>query len=134
MPRYFVDTWFLVARFDRADDQHAAAMAIDRRVGRSVMVSHDGVMTEFLAYVAAYDSHNRRGAVEFVRDFMRRYLVVESGRPLFLRALDLYARRLDKEYSLVDCMSMVSMRDLGLTHVLTNDHHFRQEGFTVVNE
>lgn len=134
MPRYFVDTWFLIARFDRTDDQHLAAMAIERRFGRSVMMSHDGVMTEFLAYVAGFDPYNRRGAVEFVRDFMRRYIVMESGRPLFLRALDLYARRLDKEYSLVDCMSMLLMRDHGLTHVLTNDHHFRQEGFTVVNE
>ncbi len=26
------------------------------------------------------------------------------------------------------------MLRVGLTHALTNDHHFRQEGFTVVNE
>ena len=51
----------------------------------------------------------------------------------FARALDLYEARPDKEYSLVDCMSMVVMRERGITHVLTNDHHFRQEGFTVVN-
>ena len=51
-----------------------------------------------------------------------------------MRALDLYSQRPDKEYSLVDCMSMVLMRERGITHVLTNDHHFRQEGFTVVNE
>jgi predicted nucleic acid-binding protein len=31
-------------------------------------------------------------------------------------------------------MSMEVMERRGITHVLTNDHHFRQEGFTVVNE
>jgi predicted nucleic acid-binding protein len=31
-------------------------------------------------------------------------------------------------------MSMVLMRAQEITQVLTNDHHFRQEGFTVVNE
>jgi uncharacterized protein len=41
---------------------------------------------------------------------------------------------LDKAYSLVDCMSMSLMRERGITHILTNDHHFRQEGFTLVNE
>ena len=59
---------------------------------------------------------------------------VERGSDLFAAALALYSQRLDKEYSLVDCMSMTLMRERGITHVLTNDHHFRQEGFTVVNE
>jgi predicted nucleic acid-binding protein len=50
------------------------------------------------------------------------------------RALYLYSLRVDKAYSLVDCMSMVVMQDRGITHVLTNDHHFRQEGFTVLSD
>jgi predicted nucleic acid-binding protein len=61
------------------------------------------------------------------------YTVARSS-DLFDAALDLYARRLDKEYSLVDCASMVLMKRHGIHHVLTNDHHFRQEGFVVVNE
>jgi predicted nucleic acid-binding protein len=59
---------------------------------------------------------------------------VERASDLFSAALSLYEQRPDKEYSLVDCMSMTLMRERGITHVLTNDHHFRQEGFTVVNE
>ena len=34
-----------------------------------------------------------------------------------------------KEYSLTDCASMQAMQHERLTEVLTNDHHFRQEGF-----
>ena len=59
---------------------------------------------------------------------------VPAGRDLFIRGLQLYEQRPDKEYSLVDCMSMTLMRERGIAHVLTNDRHFRQEGFTVVNE
>jgi len=76
----------------------------------------------------------RQLAVDSVRRFRRGSLVLESNRDLFDRALVLYESRADKEYSLVDCMSMVVMRDRGITHVLTNDHHFSQEGFTLVNE
>ena len=36
----------------------------------------------------------------------------------------------DKDYSLTDCRSMVAMRRLGVAEILTNDHHFTQEGFT----
>ena len=53
-------------------------------------------------------------------------------RESFLRGLDLYAKRSDKEYSLVDCISMTAMRDNGITDILTNDHHFAQEGFHVL--
>ena len=56
--------------------------------------------------------------------------VIAQTRDLFLSALDLYESRSDKAYSLTDCISMNVMRSEGLTDVLTNDHHFEQEGFT----
>ena len=49
----------------------------------------------------------------------------------FAAALTLYEARPDKEYSLTDCRSMVALRALGISEVLTNDHHFTQEGFTI---
>jgi len=43
--------------------------------------------------------------------------------------LALYRNRPDKGYSMIDCISMQTMRREGLTDVLTNDRHFEQEGF-----
>jgi predicted nucleic acid-binding protein len=48
---------------------------------------------------------------------------------LFDRGFDLYARRLDKEWSLTDCVSFVVMTERGITEALTGDHHFGQAGF-----
>src|SRR4051812_20714880 len=134
MLEHFADTWFLIAIFDRLDSHHRQARRIQQRLPPARFVTHDGVLSEFLAFVAGTDENNRRAAVTLVRDTVLRHVVVPGDRGLFVRALDLYERRLDKAYSLVDCMSMVVMRDHGITHVLTNDHHFRQEGFTVVSE
>ena len=50
----------------------------------------------------------------------------------FSDALSLYERRPDKGYSLTDCRSMLLMRQRGLTDILTHDHHFTQEGFTIL--
>jgi uncharacterized protein len=58
--------------------------------------------------------------------------VVSQTRTLFLEGLALYEARLDKEYSLTDCISMQVMRREGLTEVLTNDRHFTQEGFQLL--
>ncbi|MFN0095717.1 MAG: hypothetical protein ACKVVT_13190 [Dehalococcoidia bacterium] len=49
-----------------------------------------------------------------------------------MTGLALYEARLDKGYSLVDCISMVTMRELGITDVLSGDRHFAREGFTLI--
>jgi predicted nucleic acid-binding protein len=56
-------------------------------------------------------------------------LVVPQSRESFVAGLELYRARPDKGYSLVDCISMQTMRKEGLTEVLTSDRHFEQEGF-----
>jgi predicted nucleic acid-binding protein len=58
--------------------------------------------------------------------------VLPQTRADFDDALALYEARLDKGYSLTDCRSMLAMKGLGLKEVLSNDHHFTQEGFTIL--
>ena len=45
---------------------------------------------------------------------------------------NVYGQRLDKGYSLTDCISMIVMEQMGITEVLTYDKHFAQEGFTLL--
>ena len=47
----------------------------------------------------------------------------------FEAGFTLYRARLDKGYSLTDCISMCTMQNGGITEVLTNDVHFEQEVF-----
>jgi predicted nucleic acid-binding protein len=58
--------------------------------------------------------------------------VLPQTRADFDAALALYEARSDKGYSLTDCRSIVALRALGVSEVLTNDHHFTQEGFTIL--
>ena len=37
--------------------------------------------------------------------------------------------RIDKEWSLTDCISCTVMKDRGITKAITSDHHFEQAGF-----
>jgi len=132
MPEFLVDTWYFIARFNRFDAHHRVAQQIQARI-RGVYVTHYGVLSEFLAYFSGHGEVARLEAAGSVRDALRDFKVLPLDRHLFERALKLYEDRRDKEYSLVDCMSMAIMRDRGIQHVLTNDHHFVQEGFTLLN-
>ena len=58
--------------------------------------------------------------------------VLPQSRDSFLRAMDRFSNRPDKQYSLTDCSSMNAMDAEGIEDVLTNDRHFQQEGFNVL--
>jgi predicted nucleic acid-binding protein len=47
-------------------------------------------------------------------------------------AWKLFKQYSDKDFSFTDCTSFVVMRQLGLSEVFTNDHHFEQMGFTIL--
>ena len=132
---WFADTWFFIALLDRRDSHHQRAARIVSRIPAvQHLVTHDAVLTELLAYFSEEGELARSAAVDHVRSVLRHWQVVPANRELFLVGLDRYAERRDKHYSLVDCMSMVLMEQRGIRHVLTNDHHFTQAGFTIVNE
>ncbi len=135
MRRFFIDTWYLIALADHHDSHHRQASRLNAAMAGAQLVTHEAVLIEFLTYFADGGRGSRSQAVALARQILRRAdFRVDRASDLFAAALDLYSSRLDKAYSLVDCMSMVLMRAEGITNVLTNDHHFRQEGFTVVNE
>lgn len=132
---WFADTWFFIALLDRRDSHHQRAVRIFSRIPSArLLVTHDAILTELLAYFSEEGEPARDAAVDHVRRMLRQSQVVPANRELFLVGLDRYAERRDKQYSLVDCMSMVLMEQRDIRHVLTNDHHFTQAGFTIVNE
>src|SRR5215831_13940725 len=104
MRRLFADTFYWIALLSRRDAWHAQVTAFSQALTDADRVwTTDAIFVEVLAAFS-----------------------------LFLDGLSLYRVRPDKEYSLTDCMSMQVMRRERLTDILTNDHHFTQEGFTIL--
>jgi uncharacterized protein len=95
-----------------------------------MLVTTDEVLTEFLTFFGG-DPWLRFKAAKTAQGLLRKknVHVVPQTRNSFLSGLDLYMARLDKGYSLPDCISMQTMRREGLTDVLTSNRHFEQEGF-----
>ena len=47
-------------------------------------------------------------------------------------AWNLFKKYSDKHFSFTDCTSFVIMRHLNIIEAFTNDHHFKQIGFTIL--
>jgi predicted nucleic acid-binding protein len=126
----FADTFYWIALTNRRDSAHQAVMQVTTTLAPRTVVTSDEVLTEFLAYCAS-DQMLRRIAGPAVNRLVNNsdIRIIPQSRNSFLDGPALYNARLDKGYSLVDCISMQTMRREGLTEILTDDRHFEQEGF-----
>jgi predicted nucleic acid-binding protein len=129
MTPVFADTFYFLALLNAHDSAHSDALRWASNP-RGPLVTTAWVLTEladamsapryrlpFLAFVSKVRRAN--GGVE----------IVPASADLFDRGLDLFGRRLDKAWSLTDCISFVVMTDRGLGEALTGDQHFEQAGF-----
>jgi predicted nucleic acid-binding protein len=92
------------------------------------------VLIEVLDHVSSVGPQTKLRIAKWAKEVMLSFgvLVIPSSRELFESALELYRNRVDKDWSLTDCSSILLMQGLEITEALTTDHHFEQAGFTIL--
>ena len=133
MKEVYADTLLWVALANTQDPWHSRAFEAFKKIGGTPLVTTQEVLAEFLTALSG-NRHRRELALQIYHQIIRdprTTVVIQSGAS-FTMGLDLYGKRLDKQYSLTDCISMETMRSRRMKKVLTNDHHFEQEGFEVL--
>ena len=130
----FVDTQYFVAIFQESDQWHKQAVEIESQIGGFKFVTTDSILVEVMNYFSSYGEEVRNEISAVISDILTdgNFEVIEQTRNIFLGGLDLYSSRLDKGYSLTDCISMNVCREFGVSEILTHDRHFTQEGFKIL--
>ena len=134
MTDVFVDAAYWIALL-RSDDQwHGSALAAREQLGKVTLVITEEVLTEVLTGLSRYGSELRTQAAGMVRDILesKEVRMIPQTHDTFMEGLSRYEQRSDKAYSLQDCISMNVMEAESITEVLTSDHNFEQEGFTIL--
>jgi predicted nucleic acid-binding protein len=124
----FVDTVYWLALLNRNDEWHDRAIEWSTRV-KEPLVTTEAVLTEIADALSRAD--RRWWAIEAIGSIQRDRAVtcVATSEKLFADGFRLYATRLDKDWSLTDCISFVVMGARRLDRALTADAHFVQAGF-----
>jgi predicted nucleic acid-binding protein len=130
----FADAVYWIALIFPRDAFHATVQSFNSNVEAVRLVTTNEVFGDVLNFFSGFGPTWRSKAAAVVRDARSDpdVDVLPQTRADYNAALALYEARLDKSYSLTDCRSMVALRELSLSEVLTNVHHFTQEGFTIL--
>lgn len=130
----FADSFYWVALLNPGDAFHSRVKSLSRSLGHARLVTTDDVLTETLNWFAQAGAYWRAKAAMLARDLRTdpAVAILAQDRSNFDAALAFYEARPDKGYSLTDCRSMLVMRTLAISEILTNDRHFTQEGFVIL--
>ncbi len=115
MEEIFVDTIYFVARLSPKDQWHKAALEIEPYLAGKRLVTTEMVLIELMNYLAEFPPQMREAVTKFVKSALKNTVVevVLHTHETFLQGVELYGNRLDKGYSLTDCISMTLMRERG---------------------
>jgi uncharacterized protein len=131
----FADTFYWISLFDPREPWHDQAAERSQSLGSTPLVTTELVLVEVLNHFSSYGAYWRERVATLVEQILdSEQVIVASHTPLLTveRGLELYRARLDKGYSLTDCVSMLTMREREVYEVLTRDQHFTQEGFILL--
>ena len=133
MKTIFADSVYFFALVNARDTFHPRAAEFAAR-SENPFVTTAWIITEVADGLCARAT---RETVIRLLDILQSSADVEIVQPsaeLFQQGLERYRQRLDKNWSLTDCISFLVMEQRGITEALTADHHFQQAGFSALLE
>lgn len=131
MNAVLADTSYYVALLSPRDQHHAAARQIAAELHRPIVVT-EFVLLELANAYCGVESRRRLPALWAFLRSEPTVSIVPASSELLGRGFSRFADRLDKEWSLTDCISLIVMEEHGLTEALSSNHHFEQAGFTIL--
>ena len=134
-PAVFFDAVFLIAANDPSELWTASADQVAEVFESRTLVTTDGVLSEFLAHFSLYKPNRRLQVAEFVSQLRtsRKIEVVELTPDLVSEGIAAYSGDfLYTRLSLQDCISILVMRQRGISEALTADREFTLAGINVL--
>ncbi len=129
MKAVFADTSYYIALLNPKDINHLKAKTFAGEY-KGDFITSAWVITELANNLCR--GLNRTLFVSIYKTLQNsnRVTIIPLSSQLLEEGLDLYSQRMDKDWSLTDCISFIIMRQQNLNEAAATDRHFEQAGFT----
>jgi uncharacterized protein len=127
----FADTGYGVALLNPRDELHDKATKLSKDLNPIHIVTSEMVLTEVLNDFSKRGDYLRKVATELIDRINENpnITLISQTSQQFQQGLELYKNRLDKNWSLTDCVSFKIMEQMCIYEALAYDKHFEQAGF-----
>ena len=134
MKRVFADTFYWIALINKSDSWYQRVKSYSVNLENIEIITTEEVLTETINFFAAFPAPMRAAVSQLVVQIIQDHniQVIPQTHESFIAGLELFQQRFDKGYSLTDCISMITMKNLNIIDILTHDKHFTQEGFLIL--
>lgn len=134
MKRIFVDTAALIAMGEKTDKFHKKALEVrnELKTSQSEFVTTNAVIFELAGYFCLSQKRGTASRLTEAINQSKKWDCITIDENLMKKGLALYKKMSDKDWSLVDCISMIIAEENSITDIFTTDHHFEQAGFTIL--
>ena len=128
---YFVDTSYFIALAHPRDEKHDVALSLSRKIEKEKarLITTQAIVLELGSALARQKSRVIAARIFEAIDDAPVVEVVPLSLSNYRKSIDLFSNRMDKDWSLTDCLSFVVMKEIGISKALTTDEHFSQAGF-----
>jgi len=127
----FVDTSALIALGSQADNLHQDSIKLFDHYSQQaqLFLTTNGVLLEFMNTfgIVKLRSNGLRIINEIMNSSEWRVIIIDQQ--LMELGLERFGQRMDKNWGLVDCISMIVAEQNNIRDIMTADHHFEQAGF-----
>lgn len=130
----YADTAAFLALANKRDTLHKRAKEVRNRIARErcPVLTTEWVLAEFLNAMQRPPARSLGiQMVERLRQSQRTEILSASAED-WQKGYDLYQSRLDKAWSLIDCISMKICQERSIREVFTSDRNFEQAGYVIL--
>ena len=133
MPRteVYLDTAYAIALSSTRDEHHKKALLLADQLEAdgTKLITTRPIILEIGNALSKKDY--RQAAVTLMESLEEdpNVEIVPLTEGLYKEAFEMYAKRMDKEWGITDCISFIVMSERGIQEALTTDKHFTQAGF-----
>ncbi len=132
LSRIFIDTGAFLALEDESDQYHEVALQFREQVLRKrryELITTSYILDETLTLIRFRISI--KASIDFSKKIRKSKVVkiLPVSSEIEEKALDIFERYDDKDFSFTDCVSFVVMWKMGIKEAFAFDDHFNQIGF-----
>ena len=132
LSKIFIDSSAFLALEDESDQSHEEAFQFREQVlqkRKYEIITTSYILDETLTLIRF--RIDIKASIGFSKKIRKSKVVkiVQVSKEIEEKALDIFERYDDKDFSFTDCVSFVVMREMGVKEAFAFDEHFNQMGF-----